>query len=140
MIDNLIHVAVLVAGNEGNRTRHHNCSCDSQYILFHFNINYLLRSTIARVVAVAAVLYGFAQQFLLPHNKVGRYTLFFNVERLLYALGAGWQGRVKLEVQNQTHSPCIGTLSFLPRHNGAPNLCGASSDEIHTFCLIVAIF
>lgn len=34
------------------------------------------------------------------------------VERLLYASGVGWQGRVKLEVQNQTHSPCIGTLSF----------------------------
>ena len=39
---------------------------------------------------------------------------FCSVERLLYALGAGWQGRVKLEVQNQTHSPCIGTLSFCP--------------------------
>ncbi len=31
----------------------------------------------------------------------------------------------------QSHSPCFGALSFLPRHNDAPNLCGALSDEMH---------
>lgn len=61
------------------------------------------------------------------------YVVKNSVERLLYALGVGWQGRVSCELQHQSHSPCIGTLSFLPRHNGAPILCGASSDEIHTF-------
>ncbi len=45
------------------------------------------------------VLCGFAQHFLLPHNKVSRYTLLLCVERLLYALGAGWQGRVSWELQ-----------------------------------------
>ncbi len=57
----------------------------------------------------------------------------FLVAVFFCALGAGRQGRVSCELQHQSHSPCIGTLSFLPRHNGAPNLCGASSDEIHTF-------
>ena len=103
--------------------------------------------TIARVIAVAMVLCGFAQHFLLPHNKVGQCTLLSvtllrlgkanklpigflllarhteselsfalascvgslcfslgamlknRVERLLYALGAGWQGRVNCELQ-----------------------------------------
>ena len=42
------------------------------------------------------------------------YVVKNSVERLLYALGAGWQGRVNCELQHQSHSPCIGTLSFCP--------------------------
>lgn len=45
---------------------------------------------------------------------------FFGVGRLPYASGAEWQGWVRLELQDQTYLPCIGTLFYLPRHNGAP--------------------
>ena len=45
------------------------------------------------------------------------------VERLLYALGAGWQGRVNCELQHQSHSPCIGTLSFLRPDTTAHQTC-----------------
>lgn len=42
------------------------------------------------------------------------YVTKSSVERQLYAFGAGWQGRVNCELQHQSHSPCIGTLSFCP--------------------------
>ena len=42
------------------------------------------------------------------------YVVKNSVERLLYALGVGWQGRVSCELQHQSHSPCAGTLSFCP--------------------------
>ena len=61
------------------------------------------------------------------------YVVKNSVERLLYALGVGWQGRVSCELQNTITLSLRWHPLFLPRHNGAPILCGASSDEIHTF-------
>ena len=83
--------------------------------------------------------------FLLLHNKVGRYTLSVCVERLLYASGAGWQGRVNCEFQHSI-TPSLRwhpLFFFSPRHrhdcelpvggvcSGAPDMCGASSDKTH---------
>lgn len=61
------------------------------------------------------------------------YVTKSSVERLLYASGAGRQGRVSCELQNTITLSLLWHPLFLPRHNGAPILCGASSDETHTF-------
>lgn len=70
--------------------------------------------------AVAVVLCGF-RNVLYCHTIKSVGTRFLErVGRLPYASGAEWQGWVGLELQDQTYLPCIGTLFYLPRHNGAP--------------------
>lgn len=61
------------------------------------------------------------------------YVVKNSVERLLYALGVGRQGRVSCELQNTITLSLLWRPLFLPQHNGAPNLCGASSDKLHIF-------
>ena len=60
------------------------------------------------------VLCVFCNTFFFHTIKSVDARYFCGVERLLYALGAGRQGRVNCELQHQSHSPCAGTLSFCP--------------------------
>jgi hypothetical protein len=103
-------------------------------IPFLTNCSYLNILYVRHFRKVAVVLCGFAQHFYCHTIKSASTRYPYYIGRLLYALGAVVQGRVANEIPIQRHSPCFGTLIFfMPQHNGAPNLCGASSDDIHTF-------
>ena len=62
------------------------------------------------------------------------------VGRQLYDLGVEWQGWVRLVLQDQTYLPCIGTLFYLPRHNGAPRVAPRRGQDNFMCVLFIGLF
>ena len=64
----------------------------------------------------------------MQHNKVGRYTLFFTYRVPLYALGAGWQGRVFFQ---NVFMALFLRAPFLVPANGAPLSAETEKDDFY---------